>query len=205
MSKDIVWSGEEEITEPADGDHMEEEDAMIDRVVVSHDGDIIQWYCQVVASGPGSDLDQLMAKEEDPSQHVPADKINETSPTDNTRTGDLGVDDTDENTLVCDMDDDRGHVDEPVTREGHDIPTCIVQPGVEELVETAIAKNAEYPSDIKGQMPPLTAAPTARPRAAARNQKSPPTGKELWRGERGDEDRDQRQLHCCGVRGHLRT
>ena len=45
MSKDIVWSGEEEITEPADGDHMEEEDAMIDRVVVSHDGDIIQWYC----------------------------------------------------------------------------------------------------------------------------------------------------------------
>ena len=42
MSEDIVWSGVEDITEPADGDHMEEE-AMIDRVVVSHDGDIIFW------------------------------------------------------------------------------------------------------------------------------------------------------------------
>ena len=68
----------------------------------------------------------------------------------------MGADETDGNTLACDMDDDRGHIDEPVTREGHNIPTGIVQHGVEEVVETAIARNTEYPSDIKGQMPPLT-------------------------------------------------
>ena len=70
MSEDIVWSGVEDITEPADGDHMEEE-AMIDRVVVSHNGNIILGYCQVVATGPGSGLDQIIAKEEDPSQYEP--------------------------------------------------------------------------------------------------------------------------------------
>ena len=34
----------------------------------------IQWYCQVVATDPGSDLDNTMARKEDPSQHDPADK-----------------------------------------------------------------------------------------------------------------------------------
>ena len=54
------------------------------------------------------------------------------------------------------MDDDKGHVDEPVTREGHVVPTGIDQPGVEEVVETVIARNAEYPTDIGEQMPQLT-------------------------------------------------
>ena len=124
MSEDIVWCGEENFTELANGDHMEEEEAMIDRVVVSHNGDMIQWYYQVVATGPGSDLDKIMARKENPSQHEPAD-----------------------------MDDDRGRVDKPVTREGHDIPTGVVQPEVEEVADTAIARNAKYHFDIGEQMP----------------------------------------------------
>ena len=67
MSEDTVWSGD--TTDPADGNHMEEEEDMIDHVVVSHEGDMIEWYCQVVATGPDSAIDQLMTKEEDPSQH----------------------------------------------------------------------------------------------------------------------------------------
>jgi hypothetical protein len=43
----------------------------------------------------------------------------------------LDVDETDENTLACDMDNVRGLIDEPVTSEVHCIPTGAVQPRVE--------------------------------------------------------------------------
>ena len=58
----------------------------IDRVVVDHGGD------------------------------MPANKIDEASPTDITETGDSGTDENVENTVAFDMDDSRGHVDAPGTR-----------------------------------------------------------------------------------------
>ena len=39
---------------------------MIDRVVISHKGDMIGWYYQMVATGPTSTTDHPMAKEEVP-------------------------------------------------------------------------------------------------------------------------------------------
>ena len=81
ISGDIVWSGEEDIIKPDDGNHLKEDEDMIDRVVVSHNG-LTQWYCQVVANGTDSDTDQsvvapgpsldrdnIMTRKEDPSQH----------------------------------------------------------------------------------------------------------------------------------------
>ena len=56
-----------------------------------------------------------MPKKEDPPQHEPADKFDGTGPTYNTRTEDSGADETDENTFACDMNNDRGHIDVPVT------------------------------------------------------------------------------------------
>ena len=54
------------------------------------------------------------------------------------------------------MDDSRGHVDAPGTREGHNISTGVDQPEVDEVVKIVIARNAEYPSDTGLQIPPLT-------------------------------------------------
>ena len=84
-------------------------------------------------------------RKEDPSQREPANKTDGTSPTGIARSEDSGADGTGDNTVACAMDDDRGHGDEPVAREGHDVPTGVVQHGVEEVVETAIARNAKYP------------------------------------------------------------
>ena len=120
-------TGEEDVIEPADGCLMEEDEAMIDRVVVAHDGDMIHWHCQVVVT----EADLIMAKEEGPFQHEPANEIDENSPTDTKRTGsvintgnsDLNADETNEATPSCERDDDEGHVDKPATRKGHDNPT----------------------------------------------------------------------------------
>lgn len=62
---------------------------------------------------------------------MPADMIDLASPTDNTKTGDSG---TDENAVACDIDDSSGHVNAPGTREGHNVPTGVDQPEVEEVV-----------------------------------------------------------------------
>ena len=87
LSENIVWSGGQNIAEPADRGHMEEEEVMIDRVVIHHDG-TIQWNCQVVATGTESDQDNTMARKEELSQHEQADKTDGTSTTDMTRSAD---------------------------------------------------------------------------------------------------------------------
>ena len=71
-----------------------------------------------VATGPDSDPDNIIARKVYPSKHEAADKTVGTNPT-GIRSEDSGVD---ENTVACAMDDDRGHVDEPVTSEGHNVP-----------------------------------------------------------------------------------
>ena len=80
----------------------------------------------------------------------------EAIPTENTKTGDSGTDENIENAVACDIDDSRGHVDALGTRDGHDVPTGVDQPGVEEVIKLPIARNAEYPFDTGDQMPPLT-------------------------------------------------
>ena len=42
MSEDSTWP--RDTADPGDGHHMEGED-MIDRVVISQEGDMIEWYC----------------------------------------------------------------------------------------------------------------------------------------------------------------
>ena len=118
LSENIVWSGDQNITEPAKRDHMEEEEVTIDRVIINHD-ETIQWDCQVVATGTESDLDNTIARKEDPSQHEQANKI------------DLSVD---ENIDTSAMGDDRGHVDEQSTSRENTVPTGVVHPGVEEVI-----------------------------------------------------------------------
>ena len=51
---------------------------------------------------------------------------------------------------------DTSHGDEPVTIEGHDVQTGVVQYRVEEVVGPTIARSAKYPTDTGEQMPPLT-------------------------------------------------
>ena len=82
-----------------------------------------------VATGPDSDPDNIIARKVDPSKHEPADKTVGTNPT-GIRSEDSGVD---ENTVACAMDDDRGHVDEPVTSEGQNVPPGFIQPGEVEM------------------------------------------------------------------------
>ena len=167
MSEDITWSGEEDIsiTEPSDGCPMEEKETTIDGVVIAHDGDMIHWPCQFVVA----EADQIMAEKQKPDQHGPADEIDGNSPADNKEAAnaldtvnlDLRADETDENTSSSEMDDDKGHVDEPstmlsaATKEGSDIPTGTVHPEVEAVCETVMTRKVEYPSNIEEQMPAL--------------------------------------------------
>ena len=102
--------------------------------------------------------------------------------------GDLDADETDENTLACDMDNARGLVDEPVTSEGHCIPTGAVQPRVE-VVDNQCQERREsigrWEADASIDQQQL------RHRARELLQgirDHPSTGKEVWKGERGDED-----------------
>ena len=62
--------------------------------------------------------------------------------------GDLGADETNETVLADDMDKGEGDV----TREGHTFPIEVDQPGVEEVVGTASASNAEYPPNMGEQI-----------------------------------------------------
>ena len=139
----------ENVPDPSDEDHENvpntagaEDSEDYSCMVVHGDEEWIREYekmsVSIVWSG-GEDATE--PADEDPSQH-------ETSPTGNTRTGDLGVNGIDGNTTACDMGDDRSHIDDPVTG--------VDQPGVEEVVKTAIARSAQYPSDVGEQIPPLT-------------------------------------------------
>jgi hypothetical protein len=82
----------------------------------------------------------------------------------------------------------RGLVDEPVTSEGHDIPTGAVEPGVE-VVDNQCQEHREsigrWEADASFDQQQL--------RQRAREQLQgirdhPSTCKEVWKGERGDED-----------------
>ena len=61
---------------------------------------MIEWYCQMVATSPDSDIDHLIAKEEIPLQHVRTGKNGVTGPADTMVAGDLGADGTNENVLA---------------------------------------------------------------------------------------------------------
>ena len=90
---------------------------MSDRVVIRHDG-MTQWYCQMVGNVPDSNIDRRVIstgpsldlasiRKEDLSQREPAGETNGYSPTGISRAEGT---DTDEGTIACVMDDDRGQV-----------------------------------------------------------------------------------------------
>ena len=117
---------------------------------------MIEWYSQMVATSPDSTTNHLMAKEEVLLQHETTGKTGVIGLAERTVAGDLGADETNETILAYDIANYKGDVDEPVNREGHNVPTGVDQPGVEEVIGTAIARNTGYPPDMGKQIPPMT-------------------------------------------------
>ena len=142
-----IWTGEEFGNVPDDTYPMEEEETpcpTIDQVVVTLDGDMIHWHCQVVVTAADQTKDQ--GQRLDHYQHGPADKIGGDTSTserdgdtehigepvtlpsnaNNKRADDtkgtvnldLRADKTGGNNSFSERDENRGHVDESVTMLG---------------------------------------------------------------------------------------
>ena len=120
--EDTIQPAERAFTEP-----KEDEDTT-DRVVVSR---------VAITTGPGLDLDNIIAKKDDQLQNMPPNKTNETSPTGIARAEDSGVSETGQIMVACKMD---GNI-------------VAIQHRVGEVIGPTIARTVKYPSDIREQMP----------------------------------------------------
>jgi hypothetical protein len=178
----------------SDGHHMEGED-MIDRVVISQEGDMIEWYCQMVVTSPDSTTDHPTAVAELlPRQ----ERTSGTSIATTTVAGDLGTDEIDETTPAYDRNSKKGDNDEPVTREGHTVPSGEYHHRVEQLDKTA-----GYPPDIGDKMPPLTHSSPDTESGSGHEESEifpPPVRKGgVMRGEMGTKTKGYKTLNCSGI------
>ena len=134
MSEDNTWP--RDTADPDDGHHMEGED-MIDRVVISQEGDMIEWYCQMVIARPDSTTDHPTAFGETLPRQERTGRTGGTGLATTTVSGNLGPDVTDEITPAYNMHSTKGNEDVPVTREGHTVPSEEYHHGVVEGDKTA--------------------------------------------------------------------